>query len=142
MLQIDSSHINVYLPQIHRSLPTAECPLTHTLYCRIFFAEATSMADLKEVIREQDKGWVVRLRGLPFKATQEDVLDFFGGIEVTNGLSGITLIYGRDGRPMGEAYVELPDEESQTKALHLDRERMGARYIEVFKSTKADLSVV
>ena len=73
--------------------------------------------------------------------TREDVLQFFGDIEVLRGVHGITLIHGRDGRPLGEAYVELLDEESQTKALHLDRERMGARYIEVFKSTKADLNV-
>jgi len=41
------------------------------------------MQALKDEVQEKDTGWVLRMRGLPFGATAEDVLDFFKGLEVT-----------------------------------------------------------
>jgi len=58
------------------------------------------------------------------------------------GAAGVVFTWGRDGRPLGEAYVEFPSEVCQEQALKLDREKMGARYIELFKSTKADMVMV
>lgn len=81
----------------------------------------------------------MRLRGLPFAATPEDVLSFFSGLEVLRGPAGVVFTWGRDGRPLGEAYVEFPSEEIQLEALKRDREKMGPRYVEIFKSTKADM---
>jgi hypothetical protein len=60
----------------------------------------------------------------------------------TRGAAGVVFTWGRDGRPLGEAYVEFPTEAIQEQALKLDREKMGARYIELFKSTKADMVMV
>ena len=54
----------------------------------------------------------------------------------------MVFTWGRDGRPLGEAYVEFPTEEAQQEAMGRDRERMGSRYIEIFKATKADLAAV
>ncbi len=44
-----------------------------------------------------------------------------------------------DGRPTGEAFVELKDEEAQREAMKRHKEKMGARYIEIFTSTKSAL---
>lgn len=44
-----------------------------------------------------------------------------------------------DGRPTGEAFVELQDEGGQREAMKRHKELMGNRYIELFTSTKADL---
>jgi len=44
-----------------------------------------------------------------------------------------------DGRPTGEAFVELKDEEGQKEAMKRHKEVMGTRYIELFTSSKADL---
>lgn len=93
-------------------------------------------------MQEQDTGWVVRLRGLPFAATAEDVLAFFNGLEILRGTAGVVLTWGRDGRPLGEAYVEFPSEEVQEEALKRDKEKMGPRYVEIFKSNKADMVMV
>lgn len=110
--------------------------------CRIFLTDADSLQALKDEVQEQDTGWVVRLRGLPFSATAEDVLAFFSGLEVMRGAAGVVFTWGRDGRPLGEAYVEFPSEEVQEEALKRDKEKMGPRYVEIFKSTKADMVMV
>lgn len=38
---------------------------------------------MKDEVKEQDTGWVLRMRGLPFGANAEDVLEFFKGLEIT-----------------------------------------------------------
>ena len=53
-----------------------------------------SMQAIKEEIQEQVTGWVVRLRGLPFTANAEDVLEFFDGLEVLGGTAGVVFCWG------------------------------------------------
>jgi heterogeneous nuclear ribonucleoprotein F/H len=40
------------------------------------------------------------------------------------------LTLTREGRPSGEAYIELETEEDMNKALEKDKAHMGKRYIE------------
>jgi len=47
-----------------------------------------------------------------------------------NGRNGIHFTYVRDGRPSGEAYIELESEDDLEKALSRDKHHMGKRYIE------------
>lgn len=39
-----------------------------------------------------DSSYIVKLRGLPFSTTMEDVLDFLTGVNVVNGKEGIVFI--------------------------------------------------
>ena len=64
----------------------------------------------------QLQGWVLRMRGLPFTATAADVVRFFEGLELARGAAGVVFTCTADGRPLGEAYVELPTEEVQQAA--------------------------
>jgi len=82
----------------------------------------------------------VRLRGLPFEATKKDIAAFFTGIEIAP--YGITLTMDQDGRPSGDAYVEFTCPEEAEKALKKNKERIGHRYIEIFKSSKYDVKYV
>ena len=50
---------------------------------------------------------VVRMRGLPFSAGAEQVLQFFQGCGGDVVPEGILLTYTHDGRATGEAYVEF-----------------------------------
>lgn len=50
--------------------------------------------------------------------------------KILNGSSGVRFIYTREGRPSGEAFVELETEEDVKLALKKDRETMGHRYVE------------
>ena len=85
------------------------------------------------------RGHVVRLRGLPFTSTAQDVLDFFSGVEVMGGEAGVLFTCTPEGRPTGEAYLELASEEGQQAALARHKESIGSRYIEIFQSSKGDL---
>lgn len=76
---------------------------------------------------------VVRLRGLPFNANDFDILEFFQGLEPVD-----VLIVRRDGRTTGEAYVLFGNPMQMDYALQKNRQSMGRRYIEVFRSKKQD----
>jgi len=82
----------------------------------------------------------VRLRGLPFEATKNDIANFFQGFTITP--YGITLTMDQDGRPSGEAYVEFTTVDQVEKALAKNKEKMGHRYIEIFNSSRHDVRYV
>ncbi|KAK7502353.1 hypothetical protein BaRGS_00006306 [Batillaria attramentaria] len=90
----------------------------------------------------EDDGFVVRLRGLPWSATIEDVFNFFEGCEINGGENGIHLTLSREGRPSGEAFVEFASEEDVQQALKKNKEHLGQRYIEVFRSKKGEMDWV
>ena len=80
---------------------------------------------------------VVRLRGLPYDATKEDVANFFGD-EFDIVEDGILLPLAKDGRSSGQAYVQFTNDEDAKKALEKNRHHMGHRYVEVFESSMED----
>ncbi|XP_048116189.1 epithelial splicing regulatory protein 1 isoform X3 [Alosa alosa] len=106
---------------------------------------------------------IVRMRGLPFSATTQQVLQFFsgpqamdakgegvcqvkgptsGGCQVAGGTAGILLVRYADGRPTGDAFVLFSTEEQAQLALKKHKQRLGKRYIELFKSTAAEVTQV
>ncbi|XP_044742864.1 heterogeneous nuclear ribonucleoprotein F-like isoform X2 [Chrysoperla carnea] len=89
-----------------------------------------------------DDGFIVKLRGLPWSATVDEILNFFRDCTVHEGKQGIHMTQSREGRPSGEAYVELESEEDVERACKKDREHIGNRYIEVFKVNRAEMEWV
>lgn len=89
---------------------------------------------------------IIRMRGLPFTATTAQVLEFFtrepNACEVLDGEEGILFVHYPDGRSTGDAFVLFSNEEESLKALKKHRETMGTRYIELFKSTTAEVQQV
>lgn len=79
-----------------------------------------------------ESAWIVKLRGLPWSVTTQDILDFLDGVEVSGGTNGVHLItYSRNSsRPNGEAFVVCATEESYNKAFEYNKKTMGHRYIE------------
>lgn len=108
-----------------------------------------------------DEGFVVRVRGLPWSSSVDEVSRFFSGnvskwveivgllielfmmkdrdllqhasntdCKVANNGTAIHFTYTREGRPSGEAFVELESEDDLKIALKKDRESMGHRYVE------------
>ncbi|KAG3275265.1 HNRNPF-like [Ictidomys tridecemlineatus] len=71
----------------------------------------------------------VRLRGLPFGCTKEEIVQFFSGLEIVP--NGITLSVDPEGKIIGEAFVQF--------ALGKLKERIGHRYMEVFKSSQEEV---
>lgn len=83
--------------------------------------------------------YVVKLRGLPWSATREEVLGFMSGCNVKNGIEGVHLV-SRHGPIRGEAFVELDTEDDMELAMSKHREHMGTRYIEVFRSSNSEIN--
>lgn len=81
---------------------------------------------------------VLRLRGLPYVATTEDIQDFFKAYPLD--LHNIHMAKNFEGRSSGEAFVVFQSEDVATRALlALNKAKMGSRYIEIFRSSKSEL---
>ncbi|KAF8055093.1 ESRP2 [Scenedesmus sp. PABB004] len=85
---------------------------------------------------------IVRLRGLPFSASEADVQAFLAPIELPGGAAAVHLARHPDLRPTGEAYVQLRSEAEVLAALKKHKSTMGKRYIEVFPSCLAEMQQV
>ncbi|KAL0550806.1 hypothetical protein IC582_009870 [Cucumis melo] len=80
---------------------------------------------------------VLRLRGLPYSAGKDDILDFFKGFNLSEDSIHLTL--NSEGRPSGEAFVEFSNEQDSKAAMSKDRMTLGSRYIELFPSSHEEL---
>ncbi|XP_040025117.1 heterogeneous nuclear ribonucleoprotein H3 isoform X2 [Gasterosteus aculeatus] len=89
-----------------------------------------------------EEGYVVRIRGLPWSCTQEEVACFFSDCDIVGQVNGVCFTYSKEGRPSGEAFIELTMPEDFKNALAKDRKYMGHRYIEVFKSNRSEMDWV
>ncbi|XP_004520961.1 RNA-binding protein fusilli [Ceratitis capitata] len=89
---------------------------------------------------------IIRMRGLPYDCTAKQVLDFFTtGDEpcnVLDGVEGVLFVKKPDGRATGDAFVLFSNEADAPKALSRHRESIGQRYIELFRSTTAEVQQV
>ncbi|PSN35277.1 RNA-binding protein fusilli [Blattella germanica] len=89
---------------------------------------------------------IVRMRGLPYDCTAKQVLDFFeageNSCKVMDGEEGVLFVKKPDGRATGDAFVLFSQEEDASKALSKHRELIGSRYIELFRSTTAEVQQV
>ncbi|RLU15693.1 hypothetical protein DMN91_011448 [Ooceraea biroi] len=89
-----------------------------------------------------EEGYVVKMRGLPWSTTVDEIMKFFGDCAISNGKNGVHMTMSREGRPSGEAYVEMDTPEDIEKACKRDRDHMGHRYIEVFKAKRGEMEWV
>uniref|UniRef100_A0A1L8DGE4 Putative splicing factor hnrnp-f n=1 Tax=Nyssomyia neivai TaxID=330878 RepID=A0A1L8DGE4_9DIPT len=89
---------------------------------------------------------IIRMRGLPYDCTAKQVLDFFATGEnpcqVLDGADGVLFVKKPDGRATGDAFVLFAVESDAPNALSRHRESIGQRYIELFRSTTAEVQQV
>lgn len=85
--------------------------------------------------RVEGPRFVVRVKGLPWKATQKQIREFFDGMNLVR----VQILYKPDGRPSGDGLVEFQDEDDFEKGMLRDKENMGERYIEVIKTTGKEM---
>eukprot|EP01083_Nonionella_stella_P204331 744971_1 len=76
------------------------------------------------------------MRGIPWESSKDDVTCFFSGLNIVE--NGIVMIE-RLGRPCGEAFVEFMMGSDRDQALKRDRQNIGKRYIEVYRSTTTEV---
>jgi RNA recognition motif-containing protein len=80
---------------------------------------------------------IVRIRGLPFGCSKEEIAHFFSGLMLAP--NGITILTDHLGRANGQAFVRFATPDDADKALLKHKQMIGRRYIEVFKSSLEDL---
>jgi hypothetical protein len=87
-------------------------------------------------IQVGDHTGYLRMRGLPFSASKENIFKFFVGYNPIQ--DSIVMTYRNDGRATGEAYIGFATPEDAERAMALHRRGMGSRYIELFISNKEE----
>ena len=71
-------------------------------------------------------------------------MEFFGPTEipVAGAEDGILFVKHRNGKMTGDAFVLFATEEIASRALAKHKEYLGTRYIEIFRSTTAEVQQV
>ncbi|XP_029295635.1 G-rich sequence factor 1 [Cottoperca gobio] len=77
--------------------------------------------------------YIMKVKGLPYSCSAQDLLQFFSECRIRDGVNGIHLTENRNGRPSGEAFIEMEHEEDVRKALEKHRQYLGPRYVEVYE---------
>ncbi|XP_060775388.1 probable RNA-binding protein 19 [Neoarius graeffei] len=75
--------------------------------------------------------FTVKLRGVPFTVKEQQVREFMLPLKPV----AIRIAKNTEGRNSGNVYVDLHSEAEVERALKLDKDYMGGRYIEVFRVT-------
>jgi len=85
--------------------------------------------------RVEGPRFVARIRGLPWRATQKQIRDFFQNINLVR----VLILNASDGRASGDALVEFQTEEDLESGMLKDKQTIGERYIDVIKSTGKEI---
>lgn len=107
-------------------------------YIEIFNAKPEEFDQCLKRTNVMQQDTFVKLRGLPFSCKLEDIEQFFSGLEIRNGKTGIYIVYDSHGRMTGEGYVQFRSSDDAENALKRNREKIGHRYIELFRSSASE----
>jgi len=109
-------------------------------YVEVFKSGSTEMENsIKRSGPNQQESMdaVVRLRGLPYGCSKEEIAHFFTGLEIAP--NGITLLHDSQMRTTGEAFVQFAHQDLAESAMNKHKDKIGHRYIEIFKSSLSEL---
>ncbi|VDD82815.1 unnamed protein product [Mesocestoides corti] len=87
---------------------------------------------------------LIRMRGLPYSVSAKEIIDFFAKArcQVQFDSDGILFVNRKDGRATGDAFVMFATDSEAERALKNHRQNIGNRYIELFRSTPAEVNQV
>lgn len=78
---------------------------------------------------------VLKLKGLPYSTTEQQILDFFAGYEVQR----VAFVYEPDGRPSGLAFAEFSSKDEAIRAMAKNGEYIGDRYVRLLHVPKQEM---
>ncbi|CAE7028250.1 Esrp1 [Symbiodinium natans] len=113
-------------------------PARHTPESLKAFIEAYERGEAPEQAAQKvvQLSPILRLRGVPFQATVDDVVQFLTEFGIDQSRVRMSL---REGRPTGEAYVQFSSVQDAESALQTkQRQEIIGRYIELFRSCQED----
>jgi RNA recognition motif-containing protein len=96
---------------------------------------------------------VIKIRGLPFRATEGEIREVFKGVQIGNfhvspiallifGIEKLVIEADASGRSSGFAYMAVSSPDDFDKAMTYDRAYIGTRYIELEPSDSTTLGRV
>jgi len=94
--------------------------------------------DMKASHEERD--YQVKLSGLPWKATTDEIRSFLGDTQI---VGDVAIIYNDRGKPSGDALIKLPTKEDLQKALKCNKNYLHNRFViveEVFEAADDNTS--
>ncbi|GBF94749.1 heterogeneous nuclear ribonucleoprotein H2 [Raphidocelis subcapitata] len=122
-------------------------------YVRVYPTLESDVSDMQQAVQQQNMGpqqgghghhldSVVKMKSLPFDATQLDIITFFEGFRLKP--NGVQLVVRSDNKPTGEAFVdfEAPDEaaralrEKDHKVFH---DKFGDRYVRLIQVSRKEM---
>ena len=77
----------------------------------------------------EQRAYCIELRGIPYTASPAMVQDFFREISVP--VESIHIVYNREHRATGIAYIEFESMADQKRALEKDKQHMAHRFVEI-----------
>uniref|UniRef100_A0A915KXC6 RRM domain-containing protein n=1 Tax=Romanomermis culicivorax TaxID=13658 RepID=A0A915KXC6_ROMCU len=86
--------------------------------------------------------FVIRCRGLPWSCTEDDLKRFFCGGNAADEIVKLCLTVNEVGKPTGEAYIQFSTEAQLQNAMKKNKECIGKRYVEIFRSTLKEMEFV
>ena len=75
----------------------------------------------------------VKLSGLDWTSTNQEICDFLFGCEVLGGQSGVTIEMNERGKPSGSAIVHLITKTDVENALNYNKQKLGKRFVDIEK---------
>lgn len=85
--------------------------------------------------RPPETSAILKLKGLPYSATEDDIRGFFSPYE----LKTVSFVYEPDGRPSGLAFAEFVSKDEALKALSKNGEYIGQRYVRLLHVPRAEM---
>lgn len=86
---------------------------------------------------DDDECVTLKMRGIPFKSKESDIINFFKPIKVED----IRFPINKAGKRTGYAFVDFKNTQDMGKAMQKDKEKMKGRYIELFEAPHKDSNV-
>jgi RNA recognition motif-containing protein len=95
-----------------------------------------------------ERSSAVRIRGMPFSTTIEEIVQFFDPLlvefNVENRQIGapidiIPVINAVDGRPTGDAFIKFKDAKDAKDAVSKSKQKMGGRFVDIFKIPEQEI---
>lgn len=78
---------------------------------------------------------MLKLKGLPYSTTEQQIFDFFSGFKMTK----VAFVYEPDGRPSGLAFAEFDNREEALRAMAKNGEYIGERYVRLLHVPKSEM---
>eukprot|EP00210_Caulerpa_lentillifera_P008003 g7642.t1 len=129
-----------FMPEYQLNLPGGVLP--ETLYKRPMMPGVGGVTPMHPLsVRERlrsvpmSDSCVLKLKGLPYSTTEQEIYDFFTGYEVRK----VAFVLESDGRPSGLAFAEFDSTEEALRAMQKNGEYIGDRYVKLLHVPKQEM---